>query len=1659
MKNLRKNLILVLLAIAVAALSLFAVACKGKTAKLSFEVNGGTAISQQEIGKDQPFTLPKPSRGEDYSFEGWYLTSDFTGSPVTEVTVSEDTTVYAKWEQLYVVNLDSAGGSLSTSKLYLKKGASVYDAVKDLKPTKNGFEFGAWFNGTREIQKNLKMAESAINLVAKYKAACQVEVYLQNTALNGYDKQEVETVYEYVGKTLTLDKKFEGFTMTENSEAVTSITVAESGNLLKAYYDRNAVTLTFSSNNPTGGLSETVRINTYYGVETSLTDECYFELDGYYLSGWATSAEGEIVYHSNFIDRTVYGGDATLENDKVTPVRTTTLYAVWQRGYFDMLGGNDTVFVEAKEGEKIGTAYLKRGSCYFKGTYLPMASYNQHNFEFEINRDERLYLRGRVNPNGSFIYYDESRRIGSFVKFVQGEGVIEGVKIEFDKGNGITYDDNGEKSVGLYTTEGGVYFVEFYEGPKKDTKLEFAIARTNTTYVFLERNEKEYSMGKLKRFLLSGSQLAEATAAQIELDGFFTATMYTDPNDPTKVATLSYVLDGDIITLNDGQSKIAAKIFEYGGSLGYMLYNEGLDVTMENKDGTRLVTDGLYNLTYFDGTNEYKSVYTAQTSYRGGYIVSTTINGTAKKFLVTTHKEAVLDEQGNETKDTVTVYEFTEKLLTYAEYYFKNEQSILIAPLIVLDDEVAGKANIYGADSQRNFIKVATCTYEKGDVISDATGAAMYTFTVETAEPFDSKIFTSDYDFTTIKSIYLALDDKTLTMDISFWYQVIDNEGNVVTMNKQYNSADQLGCTLVVANGMGIYTDPTAGQVIVGIYTAATEKQPFASLQVSGGTLYFEINEEALTFTRLQHLPFKTVRYQTNGTINADEYLALDGKGGAVYTVITKETNPDTQEVTETKTETVGIITSTGLSSNYGSPIMQFTSETLSFKFIQLYTSSQVMFSVYAYDDAECEGKQYSGEAGNLTLDGFGYGATFTDTQGNTYNGMYSVDGSLVRMITQVGYRFFDVTDEGTFTMRGEEFPGSVNGAYILFDNQRIVGRYIHLDGYGKAKIFEYYTPEGSENTETRYIDENATYTKNNDVITINFKEGQDNLTYVGKLSTFAYAGRNYNTFVLLKDSSVVRVYIEDSDWTVLVLDDVGKAVRYRGQGEKETGTYKRITEELIYYVNDEGSDACIYKLDPVKGNIVLSKANPRNFYTETMDTLLFTKFGFVIKDGVNICYYTAEGAVATTYSYDEENPNANEYGFVIEENAFVLSNDQITFEGQTYYTDDGYGAQFSRATDNATNYPIDGKAITTLTFAPSGGESYSTSATVMLGETEVTATVVKDETGFHLRIPDGIGSYRFDVELHYKGTNNSTYTLSNMKRVTELLSYSYMNELIMAVFSGSYVENEYGQISFITEYDEAGVMTADYATGTFGKKSGFTDTLGNILTIENSAYTFDKDKSSYTVTAQMADGYEYELILQAGTFLGAGAYQVTGFIRNETLSSGEYEVVVKRIIASDKYVAGGYYDIELYVSGVKVEYSNAYIVNGVIVYLVTEYDADGNVTSSTHYNITFTDKPDLGAESEVKVVPYESVTVEKRVNEVYYNADKTFYVEIYEGKVVSIVKQTTSSSGAKSYSYAFAKECVTNADGSYTVTLGSGKIYTVTVTEGVATITEQVEE
>lgn len=68
----------------------------GAAYTLTYDVDGGTAISAVDYAAGSYVTLPIPEKSGS-TFDGWYLNSSFVGDPVSAVAMTKDITVYAKW--------------------------------------------------------------------------------------------------------------------------------------------------------------------------------------------------------------------------------------------------------------------------------------------------------------------------------------------------------------------------------------------------------------------------------------------------------------------------------------------------------------------------------------------------------------------------------------------------------------------------------------------------------------------------------------------------------------------------------------------------------------------------------------------------------------------------------------------------------------------------------------------------------------------------------------------------------------------------------------------------------------------------------------------------------------------------------------------------------------------------------------------------------------------------------------------------------------------------------------------------------------------------------------------------------------------------------------------------------------------------------------------------------------------------------------------------------------------------------------------------------------------------------------------------------------------------------------------------------------------------
>ena len=1156
------------------------------------------------------------------------------------------------------------------------------------------------------------------------------------------------------------------------------------------------------------------------------------------------------------------------------------------------------------------------------------------------------------------------------------------------------------------------------------------------------------------------------------LTGFGIAYYFNGSN----TATYYYTREGNTVTLTTSNNKTFGiiSLMDEMGMKGYMLYAEELDRTFELENGASLVLDGLHNATYKSTTVNVTGSYVTEESAFGQLITFSATDGNTYKFLITSETVEVPDESEDAEPDAVikqTTYYATQKHSAYAEYYYsqydaiKGEQTSYYAPYIVFNEPTAGVATIYGFKTDKSgYVKIATAK------ITQDSKTKLYTLSDITAIPYQDEIFNEPIDFSKVKTAIFALDTEMGSLAIHYWYSWTDTQGNSTYFDKKYESSvTNDNAILTLVGGIAIYDKN--GTLDIGLFSTQGNLLAF---KTKSGTLYFEINEANETFLKLEHSPYSAYLMNSNGTANNNEYISFDGKGGAEYVIKGKTVSEDTKiPGTLTKTdETVD---------GYYVYTFKATDNSKDIKFIQVTVDNKAYF--LAYSDANAG--VYTGAGGaTLKLDGYCYRASYNDKDGKVYNGGYviSEDRKLVTFIWEEGgYLYFDINAIGkTFTVKGREY-----GSYLLYDNQSWEGYYLDFDGYGKLVV---YTAKADQTEESGYkripVDNEATYEKiGENSYLIKFKYEGRNMAFTGVLGYVSMGGDQYYQTFIVSREEFVKVYVNESDWSVIILDDIGNATRYDKNGVAERGLYTVITDKLFYFVNAGYTDACIYEYDNENGKIVAVDNEEVGYYTANLESLLFSRFGYAIFNGEEYCYYDIDdNGNVTIYRQDAMNPNANTYGFV-EDKEFGSLTVEKTYQGKNYTKVSHHMLTFKRLESDKENYKAIWDAtnnypLEDLMFTPAGNSStFSVAAGVTINGQQLTGTISRKIVDNKPVMVLSVASFEFDIELEFKGEDEnrmplSTYKVTGMRYVNEMMSSAAMDLLFMYVyidmltgsnFSATF-ENTIGTITLVTVYNSASGIESYHIDGEFGDGSGMYDLNGKLLSFKNSAYTFDEKTGIYTVEVAGTDGYTYKVHFRAEKHqvFGIPGYVLYACTRVQTLEdqTNGYTINVERIIMSDIASAGDIYSIVLKdKDGVEIKSEIVYENDKKLYYVARETDTvTGKITSTVYYVITLEEDTSIEVEEEnkdplaiKKIPPYKTnVTVLKNETvQTKYTSDDKSYVDIVNGKVMFL-----SIDGVKYLASTCEYDETTDV---YTVTTTAKKVFMVKVVENNVEITEKV--
>ncbi len=326
----------------------------------------------------------------------------------------------------YTITFDTKGGDAIES-IQAEAGADISNLLP-ADPSKKGVLFGGWSKSDAGFSSAVEqlpatMPSENVTYYARWVVKFTLVPLLQDLdEVTGLPSQTEYTPDRNLAQTFEADPQnpnidlydyrldivgFEdGATEQEHSVTVGQQTTQE----VQLKYNRKAYTFSFNKNAETVS-GEMNSFTAYFGQKLDLPEFAYNVSDDLRFAGWATATDG-----SNFFTEDSspeIGAEGSPIDGQQTAV---TLYAVYDKGYFDFSNATDYVFILAHEE---GVAIVRRGSSgdygadddseliELRGTYTAnksLTAANPYLGSFTIPTESGIPLEGRVYADGHFAY-------------------------------------------------------------------------------------------------------------------------------------------------------------------------------------------------------------------------------------------------------------------------------------------------------------------------------------------------------------------------------------------------------------------------------------------------------------------------------------------------------------------------------------------------------------------------------------------------------------------------------------------------------------------------------------------------------------------------------------------------------------------------------------------------------------------------------------------------------------------------------------------------------------------------------------------------------------------------------------------------------------------------------------------------------------------------------------------------------------------------------------------------------------------------------------------------------------------------------------------------------------------------------------------------------
>ena len=271
---------------------------EGRDNAVTFEVNGGTAVTAQTVKTGNRVAAPSDPAKTGYLFGGWYTDQGCTKAwDFNADTVKSAMTLYAKWTaNTYTVTFDPNDGVMPDGE-ETNRSVTYDQPYGELPtPTKQGYDFAGWF--TEKAGGEQILTESSVSIAANQTLYAHwtaglveytVNHYQQNVENDGYSKADFETLNGTTGTdTKAAAKTYEGFKVKTFEQKTIA---AEGSTVIDIYYDRLTYTVQWMNGETPLETDENVK----YGAKPAYDGKTPERTEighTFTFAGWNTAADG-----------------------------------------------------------------------------------------------------------------------------------------------------------------------------------------------------------------------------------------------------------------------------------------------------------------------------------------------------------------------------------------------------------------------------------------------------------------------------------------------------------------------------------------------------------------------------------------------------------------------------------------------------------------------------------------------------------------------------------------------------------------------------------------------------------------------------------------------------------------------------------------------------------------------------------------------------------------------------------------------------------------------------------------------------------------------------------------------------------------------------------------------------------------------------------------------------------------------------------------------------------------------------------------------------------------------------------------------------------------------------------------------------------------------